>query len=115
MASRENFSPPPDWRRIGFAAALLVYGIYALRYIFAASVVERGQRWFLLWDDAMISMQYARNVAEGQGWVWNAGGEAVQGFTNFGITLLMAGLHWLPVPLPMMALFFQLLNVPYFI
>lgn len=111
MALSENSSPPVDYRRIGFAVALGVYGIYALRYIFAASVSEGGERWFLLWDDAMISMQYGRNLAEGHGWVWNAGGEAVQGFTNFGVTLLMAGLHTLPLPEPMVALAFQLFNL----
>ena len=111
MALSEHSSPRVDYRRIGFAVALGVYGIYALRYIFAASVAERGERWFLLWDDAMISMQYGRNLAEGHGWVWNVGGEAVQGFTNFGVTLLMAGLHTLPLPDSMVALVFQLLNL----
>ena len=97
--------------RVLVALGLAVYVIEAFRYIFAMSVVDGEQRWFLLWDDAMISMQYAKNLAEGHGLVWNAGGEAVQGFTNLGVTLIMAVLHLLPVPLPLVPLLFQLFNL----
>lgn len=93
------------------ALGLAVYVIAALRYIFSMSVIDGEQRWFLLWDDAMISMQYAKNLAAGHGLVWNAGGEAVQGFTNLGVTLVMAVLHLLPVPLPLVPLLFQLFNL----
>ena len=48
-----------------------------------------GQRYFCLFDDAMISMRYAWNFAHGQGLVWNAG-EYVQGYTNLLMTLLMS-------------------------
>ena len=47
--------------------------------------------WSCLFDDAMISMRYARNLAEGHGLVFNAG-EYVQGFSNPLMTLLMAAL-----------------------
>lgn len=40
-------------------------------------------------DDAFISMRYAHNLVEGRGLVWNPG-EAVEGYTNFLWTLLMA-------------------------
>lgn len=45
----------------------------------------------------MISMRYARNLAEGAGLVWNLG-ERVEGITNFGWTLVMAGVQLLPLP-----------------
>jgi len=43
-------------------------------------------------DDALISMQYARNLAEGNGLVFNPG-ERVEGYTNFLWTLILAALH----------------------
>ncbi|HYV86146.1 MAG TPA: hypothetical protein VFB49_09560 [Patescibacteria group bacterium] len=41
-------------------------------------------------DDAYISMRYARNLVEGHGLVYNAGGERVEGYTNLLWTLLLA-------------------------
>jgi len=43
-------------------------------------------------DDALISLQYARNVAEGLGFVFNPG-ERVEGFTNFLWVALLALAH----------------------
>ena len=40
-------------------------------------------------DDAFISLRYARNLARGEGLVWNAG-EWVEGYTNFAWTLWLA-------------------------
>lgn len=51
-----------------------------------------------LFDDALISMDYARSLAEGHGLVWTTYGPAVEGYTNPLWTFLMAGLHLLPVP-----------------
>ena len=87
------------------AAALLVWGGL---YIARTSFELDGRRVFCLWDDAMISMTYARNLAEGHGLVWNAGGERVQGFSNLGVTLAMAALHGLPLAPEHTALAFQL-------
>jgi len=48
--------------------------------------------WFnrFIQDDAFISFQYARNLAEGHGLTFNPG-ERVEGYTNFLWTLMMAG------------------------
>jgi hypothetical protein len=46
----------------------------------------------------MISMRYARNLAEGQGLVWNPGQPPVEGYTNFLWTLWMAALHLVGLP-----------------
>lgn len=59
-----------------------------------ASVLIDGARYHFLDDDQMISMRYARNLALGDGLVWNRN-ERVEGYTNFGWMLMMAGVHWL--------------------
>lgn len=41
-------------------------------------------------DDAFISLRYAENLVAGNGLVWNAGGERVEGYTNFLWTLILA-------------------------
>lgn len=67
---------------LAFAGLLLAFGLYCARFIERTSFEVDGQRYFALFDDAMISMQYARNLATGHGLVWNAGGERVEGFSN---------------------------------
>lgn len=41
-------------------------------------------------DDASIFLVYARNIADGAGWVYNQGGEHVEGTTSFLWTLISA-------------------------
>jgi hypothetical protein len=74
------------------AIVTLAFGV-TLR---SASLSINGTRYFWLDDDQMISMRYARNLAHGDGLVWNPG-ERVEGYTNPGWTLVMAGLHLLPI------------------
>src|SRR5688572_1219497 len=45
-------------------------------------------------DDAMTSMQYAKQLALGNGLVFNLG-ERVEGYTNFAWVLLMTPIYWL--------------------
>lgn len=52
---------------------------------------------FLLTDDAMIAMDYARSLAEGCGLVWYCGAEKVEGFTNFLWVLYMSLWHKLGI------------------
>jgi hypothetical protein len=61
-----------------------------------SSLVVDGTRYFWLDDDQMVSMRYARNLASGNGFVWNPG-ERVEGYTSFGWALVMAGVHLLPL------------------
>jgi hypothetical protein len=75
-------------------AALAFYGVFILR----TSLVVLGERWFVLFEDAMISMRYGRNLAAGAGLVWNAGETPVEGYTNFLWTLWMAAIHLLGLP-----------------
>lgn len=75
------------------ASAALFYLVFILRTAFEID----GQLYFTLRDDAMVSMRYARNLAEGHGLLWNPGGEPVEGYTNFLWVLWMAILHLMPV------------------
>ena len=70
---------------------------YSALFILRASLVVDGVRYFTLFDDAMISMRYARNLAEGYGLVWNPGEPPVEGYTNFLWTVYMAAWHMLPI------------------
>ena len=75
----------------------------ALVLIFSAIFVVRqavpilGESYYVLFDDAMISMTYARNLAEGYGLTWFPGAAPVEGFTNPLWTVLMAVVHMLPI------------------
>ncbi len=70
--------------------AVSVYIGWSANYIFRSSFIALdGQRYFSLFDDAMISMRYAWNFSHGHGLVWNPG-EYVEGYTNLLMTLVMA-------------------------
>ena len=71
---------------------------YVLWYLafFANMLLFRavdGQLYSIMNDDAMISMRYAWNLANGNGLVWNPG-EYVQGYSNLLMTLFMALVHF---------------------
>lgn len=82
---------PIQWLTVLLAA--LAYALWGAGYIERTSFEIDGVRTYCLWDDGMISMQYARNLARGHGLVWNAGEDPVQGFSNLGVTLIMAVVH----------------------
>jgi hypothetical protein len=91
-------------RNLLFSLLVLGFLYYAWQYILASSFIIDGTRYYVLFDDAMISMRYAYNLAHGSGLVWNAG-ERVEGFTNPLWVLYMALLHrTLPLPLSSMSL-----------
>jgi len=94
-----------------FFIIVTCYIAYAALYIHRTSFVIEGERYYCLFDDAMISMRYARNLAEGNGLVWNAGGERVEGFTNPLWVVMMAGVHFLPLPPSKMSLPVQVIGV----
>ena len=91
---------PPDAAhtdRACFAAAVAAFLLYAAFFIYRTSFIVGGHRYFSLFDDAMVSMRYARNLAHGRGLVWNAGGERVEGYTNPLWVVFMAAVHRLPI------------------
>ena len=82
---------PP--RVVRLHAALLgvlafAYVGWAARFIARSAVETSDGRYFCLFDDAMVSMRYAWNLAHGDGLVWNPG-ERVEGITSFSFTLVM--------------------------
>jgi hypothetical protein len=78
-------------------AAVVVVGLHVL---FVLAIVRAG-RWrdltgtlqLTLFDDASISMSYARTAAAGGGPVWYPGAPVVEGITNPGWTAVMAVVH----------------------
>jgi hypothetical protein len=93
--------------RTGFVILLILFAAYAAAFISRTSFEVQGTRYFCLFDDAMISMRYARNLAHGLGLVWNPGGERVEGFTNPLWVMYMALLHLLPFSPPKISLAVQ--------
>lgn len=75
---------------------LLAAALFYVGFIARTAFDVHGQRAFTLVDDAMISMRYARNLAEGHGLVWNVGQPPIEGFTNLGWTLILALFHLVP-------------------
>lgn len=94
--------------RLAFHLLLSAYAVYAALFIFRTSFRVGGVRYFSLFDDAMISMRYAFNLVHGAGLVWNPGGERVEGYSNPGWVLLMAGAHLLPIPQSKVSVVIQL-------
>lgn len=92
LAQKEN--PLAFWI---FVAILAAFAAYAAAFIYRTSFVIDGERYFALFDDAMISMQYARNLANGDGLVYVAGAERVEGFSNPLWVLFMALFHLFPI------------------
>lgn len=97
--------------RSSFVVLLLLgFAIVFLGAVAKESFVVGGKRYYSLADDAMISMRYAYNLADGRGLVWNAG-DRVEGYTNLGWTLIMALVHEMQLPLRFNALVIQLANL----
>jgi hypothetical protein len=98
----------PKIGRFLFYLILVGYAFYTAVYIYQTSFIISGERYFVLFDDAMISMRYARNLANGYGLVWNPGGARVEGFTNPLWVILMAILHLFPLPASKISLLVQI-------
>ncbi len=86
--------------RLFWWLVLLGAGVFYLVFILRTGFTVYGERYYTLFDDAMISMRYAQNLAAGHGLVWNPGEmPPVEGYTNLLWTLWMAAIHLLPLPL----------------
>ncbi|MCB0919001.1 MAG: hypothetical protein KDC39_10595 [Actinobacteria bacterium] len=96
--------------------ALLPAAVLGMVTIWISRIsLSDGRGRFVLFDDAMISMTYARTFAETGELVWFPGAERVEGFTNPLYTMLMAGIHATGLPedlvmlsVALMGLFFVL-------
>jgi hypothetical protein len=73
-----------------FIITSIAFIIWAAVFIYQSSFITiNGQRYFSLFDDAMISLRYAWNFSHGHGLVFNPG-EYVEGYTNFLMVLVMS-------------------------
>jgi len=88
-------------------AALAFYAVFILRTSFTIA----GTRYFVLFEDAMISMRYARHLADGHGLVWNIGEPPIEGFTNLLWVLWMSVAHTLGLSESKISLFIMLSGV----
>jgi hypothetical protein len=89
--------PASSYRYLTTVAALILLLLWGPAVILGHGAVIAGERYWWLGDDAMISMRYAHNFANGHGLVWNPG-ERVEGYSNFLWTLYMSAIHLLPIP-----------------
>ncbi|HEY0633261.1 MAG TPA: hypothetical protein VGC98_14490 [Thermoleophilaceae bacterium] len=88
---------PIAMRRLATGLPLLLAGGLYAAFIARSSFSFQGRTYYVLFDDAMISMRYAHNLADGHGLVWNAG-QDVEGYSNFLWTLWMSLLHLVGLP-----------------
>jgi hypothetical protein len=94
-------------RNLLFGLLVIGYIYYGWRYIQETSIPVGDKTYYILFDDAMISMRYAYNLAHGNGLVWNVG-ERIEGFTNPLWVGYMALFHLLPIPANTISLYIQL-------
>jgi hypothetical protein len=90
---------------------LLAFTLWAGWLIHRSSFEVEGTHYYCLFDDAMISMTYARNLVEGHGLEWARFGEPVEGFTHPLWMFLMVPVNALPIPLRDRSLPVQLLSL----
>src|SRR5215210_1951697 len=102
----------PRRRSPGLAILLALLMLWSAWFIYRSSFVSsEGRRFFCLFDDAMISMTYARNLVEGYGLNWAREGEPVEGFTHPLWLLPMIAANALPLSLEVRSLLIQLLSL----
>jgi hypothetical protein len=80
-------------------------------FIYKSSFVVEGRRVFCLFEDAMISMTYARNLVEGHGLNWARAGLPVEGFSHPLWTALMIPANAPGIDLRFRSLLVQLLSL----
>jgi arabinofuranosyltransferase len=88
----EATSPAPGRSRAWWTSGWAVVGLSALVHL-ALCWIFRG----FVTDDAWISVRYAENLANGEGFVWNPGGPRVEGFSNpllVAVEALAAAAGW---------------------
>ncbi|HEX2253436.1 MAG TPA: hypothetical protein VHQ65_09230 [Thermoanaerobaculia bacterium] len=95
-------------RHLPFLAVVAVLLLWSGWFVYRSSLVSGGERHFVLFDDAMISMTYARNLVEGHGLNWARQGEPVEGFTTPLWTAAMVPANLLGLELRLRSLVMQI-------
>lgn len=95
------------------------YHLARFAIIFIAVAIFSFIRWWFTYnhsltgiDDANIFFVYAKNLAEGNGLVYNVGGEAVEGFTSL-LWVIILSLFYMTGHMEVVTLLFNLLLVSY--
>ena len=68
--------------RRALALVLAALTLWGAAFVWLNRMTIDGTVYWFLFDDALISMAYARDVVEGFGLNWARFGEPVEGFTN---------------------------------
>ncbi len=97
---------------LGFIFSLFI--LWGSLFIWKSSIVGiDGKRYFVLFDDAMISMKYAKNIVDGKGPYWNRG-DTVEGYTNpLWVVIMLIPNYFLPINYS--SLFIQILGLLFLI
>lgn len=103
----------PAPRPLGLFALLAALAAWGGWLIWRTSLVIDGRRVFSLFDDAMISMTYARNLLDGFGLNWARQGAPVEGFTHPLWLLLMLPANVPGLPLEWRSLPIQVLSLAF--
>ena len=97
MSESNSLDGDPDHRfswGVRRQLLMLLHGALLMGWFtIGAAFAPRGGIRFTLFDDAMVSMTYARTLVDTGEWVWFPGADRVQGFTNPLWTLFMAFVH----------------------
>lgn len=101
-------------RDVIFYGIIISYGLYCAIFIIKTSFIVDGVRHFILFDDVMIGMRYAKNLVQGHGLVWNPG-ERVEGYTTILWVLYMAFWHLFHISSAKISLPIQISNVIFLI
>jgi hypothetical protein len=76
---------------------LLLMAVWSGWFIHQSSFEINDERYFSLFDDAMITMTYAKNLTQGHGLNWAKFGDPVEGFSSPLWTFLMVPFQLLPI------------------
>src|ERR1044071_7993026 len=106
LVAAPDSSARSERRALGLLLAC--FTLWCAWFIHRSSFRLGGQRFFCLFDDAMISMVYARNWVEGYGLNWARYGAPVEGYSHPLWMFYMAALHLLPLPLRLQSLAVQI-------
>ncbi|RKZ31138.1 hypothetical protein DRQ36_03085 [bacterium] len=87
-------------RKTAWILSVILIIIHAVLFVWTIrenSFEGKAGRYYLLADDAMISMAYAQNLVHGNGLVWQPG-DRVMGITNPGWSLILAVTQLIDLP-----------------
>ena len=96
MEPVESGSLRPD-SGAGLLPLLLSMMVWSGWFLWRTSLMATGGRVFCLFEDAMVSMTYAKNLVSGHGLNWARMGRPVEGFTHPLWTALLVPVNALPL------------------